>query len=53
MGQRDPVKKIDDIGNYRDGFVTVNADSQGVNEYNGRRAKRSTGAGTRLATGQN
>ena len=39
MGQRDPVKKIDDIGNYRDGFVTINADSQGVNEYNGRRSK--------------
>jgi hypothetical protein len=39
MGQRDPVKKIDDIGNYRDGFVTINTDSQGVNEYNGRRSK--------------
>lgn len=38
MGQRDPTKKKDELGNYRAGFITVNTDSQGANEINGRRA---------------
>jgi len=38
MGQRDPTKAKDDIGNYRAGFLTINTDSQGANEINGRRA---------------
>lgn len=39
LGQRDPVKKIDDIGNYQAGFVTINTDSQGTNETRMRKAK--------------
>lgn len=39
MGQVDPTKKSDDVGNYRDGFVTVNADSQGDNETRTRKSK--------------
>ena len=39
MGQVDPTKKLDDVGNYRTGFVTVNADSQGANETNSRKSK--------------
>jgi len=38
MGQRNPVKAKDEIGNYRKGFLTVNTDSQGANEINGRRS---------------
>jgi len=39
MGQVDPTKKLDDVGNYRTGFVTVNTDSQGANETNSRKSK--------------
>lgn len=38
MGQRNPIKAKDEIGNYRKGFLTVNTDSQGANEINGRRS---------------
>jgi hypothetical protein len=39
LGQIDPTKKIDELGNYKEGFVTINADSQSANETNGRKAK--------------
>lgn len=39
LGQRDPVKKIDEIGNYAAGFVAINVDSQGQNETRTRKAK--------------
>lgn len=39
MGQRDPTKDEKQIGNYSEGFVTVNADSQSTNETGSRRSK--------------
>lgn len=39
LGQRNPVKKIDDPGNYRAGFLTIDADSQGANATRLRKSK--------------
>lgn len=38
LGQKDPTKKIDEIGNYKEGFVTINTDSQSELEANIRKS---------------
>lgn len=38
-GQVDPTKTKDEVGNYRAGFITVNADSQGLKETRLRKSK--------------
>lgn len=39
LGQIDPTKKQDDLGNYKEGFVTINGDSQGAKETGLRKSK--------------
>lgn len=39
LGQRDPVKKIDELGNYRTGFGTIDLDSQSARQSGVRRAR--------------
>lgn len=39
IGQRDPVKKKDDVGNYRAGFITIDADSQSARQTGIRKTK--------------
>lgn len=39
LGQRNPVKKIDDAGNYRAGFITIDADSQSDRQAGVRRTR--------------